>query len=335
MNPVTVAGASGRPNLNAPEVWVTVLMPVYNGERYIAQAIESVLGQTHQAFEFLIIDDGSTDNTRRILAEYASLDTRIRVVRHANVGQPATLNRGLSLARHDWVAIIDHDDAWLPRRLERQLPVLERVPDVRLVGTWAKEINAAGVEIGTRCTGPTSAEEFRAFDAAGQRVPITHPSVLMHRPTVLALGGYDPRFGSAADTELWTRVARVSAIVVVPEPLLFYRIHSQSMSFRRMFEQREMLRWIVARDRERRRGRRVPSLAQFRAARPLWRLRLWRERQHDLFWFFRSYCLLAVAEGRVVLSASLAICAAAVAPQNAMRVARRRLRERLPRVAGA
>jgi glycosyltransferase involved in cell wall biosynthesis len=310
-------------------------MPVYNGECYVAQAIESVLGQTHRAFEFLIIDDGSTDNTPRILSEYATRDARIRVVRQVNIGQPATLNRGLRLARHDWVAIIDHDDVWLPRRLECQLPVLQRIPEARLVGTWAREVNAAGVEIGTRCTGPTSAQEFRAVDAAGQRVPLTHPSVLMHRPTVLALGGYDPRFGSAADTELWTRLARVTAIVVVPELLLLYRIHSQSMSFRRLFEQREMLRWILARDKARRRGRPVPSLAQFRAARPVWRSRLWRERRHDLFWFFRSYCLLAVAEGKVVLSAILAVCAAAVAPHNAMRVAHRRLRQHLPRAVGA
>src|SRR4029453_11062975 len=90
--------------------WVTVLMPVYNGERYVAQAIESVLGQTHRRFEFLILDDGSTDATPRILAEYAARDERIRVVHHANIDQPATLNRGLALARHDWVAILDHDD---------------------------------------------------------------------------------------------------------------------------------------------------------------------------------------------------------------------------------
>jgi len=311
--------------------WVTVLMPVYNGERYVAQAIESVLGQTHRAFEFLIMDDGSTDDTPRILAEYATRAKCIRVVRHANMDQPATLNRGLQLARYDWVAIIDHDDVCLPQRLERQIAVLADVPEARLIGTWVKEINAAGVEIGTRCSGPTSAEEFRALNAAGRRVPLTHPSVLMHRPTILALGGYDPAFGSSADTELWTRVATENAIVVVPEPLVLYRIHSQSMSFRRMFEQREMLRWILARDRARRRGRSVPSFAEFRAARPLWRTRRWRERQHDLFWFFRSYCLLSSGEGNSLTAAALALCAAAVAPYNAMRLGRRRLLERLPR----
>jgi len=304
-------------------------MPVYNGERYVAQAVESVLRQTHRSFEFLIMDDGSTDDTPPILAQYSARDARIRVVRHANIGQPATLNRGLELASHDWVAIIDHDDVWLPRRLEQQLALLARVPEARLVGTWAKEINAAGAEIGARCSGPTSAEEFRALDAAGERVPLTHPSVLMHRPTILALGGYDAAFGSAADTELWTRVARQNVILVVPEPLVLYRIHKQSMSFRNMFEQREMLRWILARDQARRRCQPVPAIATLRAARQRWRPQGWRERQHDLFWFFRSHCLLAAAEGKRFSAVGLAVCAAVVAPHNAMRVVRRRL-ERLP-----
>ena len=310
---------------------ITVLMPVYNGARYVAQAIESVLGQTHRCFEFLIMDDGSTDETPGILAAYAARDERIRVVRHANMDQPATLNRGLALARHDWVAILDHDDVCLPHRLERQLAMLVQEPEARLVGSWVKEINAAGAEIGERRGGPTSAAEFRALDAAGQRVPLTHPSMLLHRPTILTLGGYDPAFGSAADTELWTRVAREHTIVVVPEPLVLYRIHSQSMSFRRVFEQREMLRWILERDAARRGGRPLPSFAVFRAVRPWWRVRRWRERRQDLFWFFRSYCLLAVSDGETLAAAALGVCAAAVAPRNALRLARSRLLERLPR----
>src|SRR5262245_2440012 len=306
-------------------------MPVCNGERYVAQASESALAQTHRDFEFLILDDGSRDRTPRILAEYAARDPRIRTYRHANIDQPATLNRGLALARHDWVAIIDHDDVCLPRRLERQLETVARVPEACVVGTWAQEINSAGARIGLRCTGPTTAEEFRELDAAGGRVPLTHPSVLMHRPTVLALGGYDPSFGSSSDTELWTRVAREGAIVVVPEVLLHYRIHGQSMSFRRLFEQREMLRWIVERDAARRRGAPVPCLAEFRAGRRPWQLRRWLERQHDAFWYFRSYSLLAAAGGRAPSAAALAVCAAAVSPRNAVRLAHRRWNDRAAR----
>lgn len=305
--------------------WVTVLLPVYNGEQYVTQAIESILAQSHRSFEFLIMDDGSTDDTPDILARYAARDSRIRVVRHANIGQPATLNKGLSLARYDWVAIMDHDDISLPLRLEKELEMIRRVPEARLIGTWAREINAQGIEIGLRCTGPTTAAEFQAIDAGNLRVPLTHPSVMMHRKTVLDLGGYDAAFGPSADTELWTRVARKSAIVVVPEVLHLYRIHGHSMSFREMFEQREMLRWILDRDQSRRNERPVKTLDEFRSTRRPWHLLRWREGRQDLFWFFRSYCLLAVAEQKRGRAMLLALCAACVAPTNALCLIKRQL----------
>jgi len=324
--------ATGPADAGEDPPWVTVLMPVYNGERYVRSAIESVLAQTHQRFEFLIMDDGSTDGTPDILAEYAAIDPRIRVERHANMDQPATLNRGLSLARHDWVAIIDHDDIWLPERIERQLDAVRREPDAKVIGCWAKEINARGRVLRHRTLGPTTCAEFHALRATGQRVPLVHPSVLMHRPSILALGGYDPLFGSAADTELWTRVAAAHAIVVVPEPLVLYRIHGGSMSFRRMFEQREMLRLIMERDRARVRGQApLVTLEQFRAARRPWSVRWWAELQQDLFWFFRSFYLLAAAQGWRLAAAGLALCAGAVAPGNAVRLVRRLLHARAAR----
>jgi glycosyltransferase involved in cell wall biosynthesis len=310
---------------------VTVLMPVYNGARYVAQAIESVLAQTHPRFELLIVDDGSTDRTPEILARYAARDPRVRVVRQPNLDQPRALNRGLALARYDWVAIHDHDDVSLPRRLERQLLALAREPQARVIGTFAVEINSRGEALRRRAQGPTTAAEFRAWRAAGRRVPLVHPSVLLHRPSVLALGGYEPPFASSADSELWTRVAERHPIVVVPEPLLLYRIHGQSMSFRRMFEQRERLRWITARDRARAEGRPLPTLEAFRAQRPVFGRLYWRERRQDLFWFCRSYCWLALGEGRRLPAAALGACAAALAPGNALRAAGRALAVRRAR----
>jgi glycosyltransferase involved in cell wall biosynthesis len=304
---------------------VTVLMPVYNGERYVAQAIESVLAQTYQEFEFLIMDDGSTDGTPRILADYAARDPRIRVQRHANMDQPATLNRGLQLAKHDWVAIIDHDDVCLPHRLQRQLEALVRTPEARLVGSWALEINAVGERLRERRMGPATAAEFREARRRGERIPLVHPSVLLHRPTVLELGGYDPAFGSSADTELWTRLALEHVIIVVQEPLVLYRIHSQSMSFRRLFEQRAMLRLIVARDQARQRRDPVPTMEQLRIERRWWSRQRLAELRHDLFWFFRSYCLLSSGEGSRLRAAGLAVCAAAVSPGNAIRLAKRQM----------
>jgi len=314
--------------LAAKPTTVTVLMPVYNGGRYLAQAIESILAQTHRDFEFLILDDGSTDETPEILARYAALDPRIRTLRHPNMDQPRTLNRGLELSRNDWVAIIDHDDVSLPRRLELQLEALAREPQARVIGTWATEINAEGRAIRERGRGPLSVDEFRRLRNAGGRVPLVHASVLLHRPSILALGGYDPAFGAAADTELWTRVAEHHPIIVVPEPLTFYRIHRSSMSFRRLFEQREMLRWIEARARARGCGDPPPSLESFRTGRAPGTARWWLELRQDLFWYFRSHALLAAAEKNRRIAASCATVAALVAPGNALRFGRRQLLRR-------
>lgn len=306
---------------------ISVLIPVYNGARYVAAAIESILAQTHPHFELLILDDGSTDATPEILASYAARDPRIRLHRHPNCDQPRTLNRGLELVRHDWVAILDHDDVSLPMRLERQLAALAREPDARVIGSHAVEINSAGRELRLRARGPATVAEFRALHAAGQRVPLVHPSVLLHRPTILGLGGYDPAFGSSADTELWTRVAELHPIIVVPEPLVLYRIHAESMSYCRMFEQREMLRWIALREAARRRGEPLPSLERCRAMRRLGSADRWRDLRHDLFWYFRSYCLLASSEGNRFAAAGYALGAALLAPGNAVRLAGRRLLE--------
>ncbi len=307
---------------------VTVLMPVHNGERYLSTAIESVLAQTHDDFEFLILDDGSTDGTQRTLARYAAADDRIRIVRQRNRDQPVTLNRGLELARHEWIAILDHDDVCEPERLKRQLEVLAREPMARVIGTWAVEIDSEGRTIGRRAIGPTTTESFLEMRATGRRVPLVHPSVLMHGPTILELGGYDPLFGPAADTELWTRVAHDHVIVVVPEPLIRYRIHRQSMSFERLFEQRAMLRLIMARDDARRRSEPIPTLEEFQADRPLWSARRWSDIKHDLFWYLRSHCLLSASEGSRISAAAFAVCAAAASPSNALRLIQRHARAR-------
>ncbi len=245
-------------------VGVTVLMPVYNGERYVATAIDSILAQTHSAFEFLIIDDGSTDATPEILAGYAARDARIRVVRQENRGQAASLNRGLALARHAWVAIIDHDDVSLPERLERQLALVAREPEVVVVGSYVIEIDAAGNRLCQRNWGATTVEAFRQRRACNDWIGLAHPSAMMHRPTILKLGGYDSTFGPAIDTELWSRVADEHVILVIPEPLVLYRVHSGSMSSAQFFRAAQFTRWIMSRQLARRSGKPVPELTSFR-----------------------------------------------------------------------
>jgi len=147
---------------------VSVFIPVHNGEKYLAQAIESVLGQTHRELELVVIDDGSTDGSLAIMERYARADRRVRVVTQENRGVTATGNRGFEETRGDWVARLDADDLFLPEKIERQLAFVKRHPDLRIVGTRGWFINDRGRSLGLVGTeGPFTREEFLAAGRAG------------------------------------------------------------------------------------------------------------------------------------------------------------------------
>jgi glycosyltransferase involved in cell wall biosynthesis len=319
--------ANGSPQTKP--LWMTVLMPVYNGEQYIREAIESILIQTHPWFEFLIINDGSTDLTAAILDEYAARDDRVRVIHQANIDQPATLNRGLREARHDWVAIIDHDDISRPQRLERQAHAIAQNPDVRVVGTYGVEITSEGTQFGLIAFGPTSVGEYQARRRRNEWMSFIHASVVIHRPTVLALGGYRAEFGSAADSDLWSRVADDHAVIAVPEYLVDYRVHLRSMSFDRFFDQQRMVRWIRACQDARRSGQPEPTLEALAISErgPLF-LGTMNIRRFDLM----MYCLrrrrLFRTEGRSAAAVYYFILASALDPLRALRSIRRRVSQR-------
>ena len=239
---------------------VSVIMAVYNGEAYVGQAIESTLSQTHPHFEFIIVDDGSTDRTGTIIQEYAARDPRIRIISQPNQGQVASLNRALAAATFEWVARLDHDDMSLPHRLEQQLTAIRANPAVRVLGSYAFEIDGLGRKIGLSTAGPTSVEQFETLRQEQRLVRLVHPSVMMHCPTILALGGYRPRFNAAEDQDLWSRVADNHLILTLPEPLVCYRIHSSSMYHTHFFEARRSIRWIEACQYARRQGCVEPTL---------------------------------------------------------------------------
>jgi glycosyltransferase involved in cell wall biosynthesis len=294
---------------------VSVIMPVYNGERYVAKAIESVLYQTHQDFEFIIVNDGSTDRTPEILDGYAIRDGRIRVIHQTNMDQPASLNRALAEAQNTWVAVLDADDVCMPHRLETQLRALQRLPAVRVLGAYAIRIDERGKEIGMMTPRPTTLAEYEELIARGDNITLVHPSAMMHRPTILSLGGYDPDFGPAADSELWSRVADNHVVMSLPEPLLYYRSHSASMSATRFFEQRLMLRWLQVRQHARRRGRPEPTLEEYkkvcRGRRSLNRLNHLRE---DWGEYLRANSRLAWRGGRRLRALLIRAAALALDP---------------------
>jgi glycosyltransferase involved in cell wall biosynthesis len=244
---------------------ISVVIPVHNGEQYLAQAIESVLAQTHRDLELLVIDDGSTDGSRAIMEHYARGDARIRILSQANRGVSAAGNRGFEEARGEWVARLDADDLFLPDKLERQIAFIRQHPDVRIVGTLGYFINRAGKVIGLVSTdGPFTRAQFEKMAGRGEPVFFVHSSTLMHRETVLAVGGYREQFVQAEDVDLWLRMAEKGHLLLkMPEPLLLYRLHGESLTMKRNAEQKCCHRWVMACADARSRGADEPTLDVF------------------------------------------------------------------------
>ena len=217
---------------------VTVLMTVYNGVSFLRDAIESVLGQTFDDFEFLIIDDASTDESVQLIRSYD--DARIRLVLNSpNIGQAASLNKGLEHALGEYVARLDQDDACLPGRLEAQVKLLDERADVAIVGTWLYAIDSRGRKIRRWCPRIDNFGAYLGTLALGL-CPMWHPSVMYRRKTILEFGGYDPAFAPADDYDLWTKVARARLNgAIVPEFLNLQRVHGgrQSITGRAVQEQ--------------------------------------------------------------------------------------------------
>lgn len=208
------------------ETKVSVLMPVYNGERYLVEAVDSILNQTFRDFEFVIINDGSNDRTAEILARYA--DPRMRIVHNdKNVGITASLNKGLDLARGEYIARMDQDDISEPQRLEKQVAYMEENPNVVASGTWARDIDAEGREIGQRCVPASERMRYEYWRPS----PIVHPSAIL-RTSQLGRARYDANFDPAADFEFWLRLKANHDLGNVPEFLLRYRVHADSITGR-------------------------------------------------------------------------------------------------------
>ncbi len=215
------------PFLSAPrrEPLLSVLMPVYNGEDYLGESIESIVHQNFQDFEFVILDDASTDQTARILSEWAERDDRIRIVasRH-RLGVVGSANRVVREARSAICARMDADDVSHPDRLRRQWEVLQAHPDACLVGTLAVTIDAGGRVVRTR-------DRSRLLHR-GTAPPFPHGSVMFHRRAFDDVGGYREACTYWEDRDLFIRMSQRGRILVLPFPLYRLRCHSKSIRLR-------------------------------------------------------------------------------------------------------
>ena len=209
-----------------PTPRVTVLLPVWNGAAYLADALESICAQTLADFELLIVDDGSTDDTPAILERYRSRDPRIRVSRQAHAGLVAALNRGLDLSRGGYIARMDADDVSAPERLAVQVAFMDEHPDVGLCGTWLKLVGGRRIwrypcdDADVRCA--------LLFETA-----IAHPTVMFRRSCVLEQNlRYDAAYEHAEDYALWLRCAQQSRfrLANIPRSLHYLRLHVDRVS---------------------------------------------------------------------------------------------------------
>lgn len=216
---------------------ISVLMPVYNAERYVAEAVESILGQTFTDFEFLIVDDGSTDGSLAILRRYAEQDNRIRLISRPNTGLVIALNEMLGKARADLIARMDADDIAMPGRFAAQVAFLRDHPEVVCVGGRQQIIDASGRPLWVYHP-PESDPEIQEVALSG-RCPINHPSAMMRREAVLEVGGYREEMMPAEDLDLWLRLGERGQLANLPQVVLKYREHDRSVSAVRQHQQLE------------------------------------------------------------------------------------------------
>ena len=204
---------------------VSVIIPTYNCAPYVGAAVESVLAQTWQDFELIVVDDGSTDNTRSILERY--LD-RIVYLHQENQGESVARNRGIEIARGEYIAFLDSDDLWQPTKLERQVANLKAHPEAVLAYSYSYAIDASGEPICFRGSNRIGAGEDGLHQVFEQlimgNVVANINTVLLRRQSLLGMTAFDPAIEWGEDWDLWLRLSLAGPFGFVPEPLACYRM---------------------------------------------------------------------------------------------------------------
>ena len=260
--PSAVSSPNPRPTENSrkssgKDPRVSVVMSVYNGEKYLAGAIRSILAQTFTDFEFIIIDDGSTDGSRAIIQRLE--DPRIRLIAQENWGLAAALNRGIGLARGAYMARMDADDISAPTRLAEQVDFLDAHPEIGMVGSSFHQIDEAG-RVTALTPVLTTNEEIQCHLL--EQNWFCHGSVMVRRECLDEAGGYDETFTSAQDYDLWLRISEAYQVANLSKPLYRWRLSPEGVTVKRKAEQDRCARLARERAVERRgSGKSLPAQA--------------------------------------------------------------------------
>lgn len=243
------AGAASFPGRGSGVLLISVILPVYNGEPYLADAVESIRSQSFADFELLAIDDQSADGSARYLQRMVERDPRIRLLSNPRKGLVEALNLGLASARGAFIARMDADDVSAPDRFQRQADFLTANPAIAVVGSAMTLIDGAGQVIGETDYPTEPARIHRALDRMS--CALAHPTVMARRSVLAGLGGYREGLRYAEDYDLWLRVAEGHRLANLPERLLRYRRHDGSVSQTHSYNQQlaTHVAWLCARAR--------------------------------------------------------------------------------------
>lgn len=209
---------------------VSIIFPVYNAEHYLKKSIDSLLNQTFENFEILIINDGSTDHSLKILNEYASKDSRIKVLNQENRGLVSALNWGIKESLAPYIARMDADDISHPERIEKQLNYLESHPECVALGSWVIFIDNAGLPF-FRYQTHTEHKVILEDILDGNGGALIHPSLMVRKQALMDLGGYDANCRHFEDFDLYLKLINHGMFHNIPEYLLQYRRHFKSINF--------------------------------------------------------------------------------------------------------
>lgn len=224
--PATYIDRKQNVTLNPRGCRLSVVMPVYNCERYLGQAIRSILDQTYSDFEFVIINDGSTDGSRGIIETYMRHDPRIRLIHQENLGLIAALNNGIRAAQAAYIARMDGDDIAHPGRFARQMDYLSAHPEIALLGTGFDIIDENGVAFSSILMDETDAKLKQSIKVSNC---FHHPTVIYKRQVAMDLGLYREEFRYCEDYDLYARFCKNHIVANLPEILLSYRVHSHQI----------------------------------------------------------------------------------------------------------
>lgn len=252
---------------------ISVLMPVRNAARFLEEALDSVIDQTLDDWELVMVDDDSSDTSTDIMHAHARNDPRIHLVCPGRVGVTAALNIGLRMCRADYVARMDADDVCMRNRFAEQIAFLEQHSEVVAVGCAVLQIDEDGDAIGIN-RWQTDHDVINELLLRGQG-GIAHPTAMIRRSALQQIGGYREAFQVAQDKDLWLRLCEVGRLSNMPEVLLKYREHSSCVGATRSTEQQAAVRRAICDARERRGLEGLPSLPHARSEDPMAQRRNW------------------------------------------------------------